>query len=446
MLGPQWSPNGDRILFGVGTYQAFFNGFGSRIMSHDQRVEGGAQIAVINPDGSGFREVTSGPNNSAFPSFAPDGKRFVYRSFGPDGEGLRIMNIETKQVTTLSSGYDNFPLWSPRGDLIMFSRLADGDYEIWTIKPDGTGAKQLTRSHGNDAHQSWSPDGEHIVFASARMGFKDEVVYTDAPQPYGELFVMRYDGTGVEQLTDNQWEEGTPAWQPTVKRATPLTVLASGGFRAAFNELLPEIEKTFGVNVTMLMGPSQGSGPDTIGAQLHRGVAADMVIMSREGLDELIGDKRIAPGTDVNLATSLLAVAVRAGAPKPDISTVDAFKQMLLRAKSITFRSSTTGIYLTTKLFPKLGIAEEMAKKSSTVGVAAVASGDADLSIQPISELLPQAGIVVVGPVPKEIQYVSTFSAAVLNGARDRDACRRLIAFLASEGAAASIKKSGMDR
>ena len=103
---------------------------------------------MINADGSGFHEVTSGVNNNGFPSMAPDGKRFVYRSFGPDGEGLRIMNLETKAVTTLTEGYDNFPLWSPRGDLIMFSRAAEGDYEIYTIKPDGTGVKRLTFSQG----------------------------------------------------------------------------------------------------------------------------------------------------------------------------------------------------------------------------------------------------------------------------------------------------------
>jgi Tol biopolymer transport system component len=221
VLAPQWSPQGDRVIFGLGVFNLFFNGFNGLLLKPGDRTEGGAQIAVVNPDGSGFREITAGPNNSAFPSFAPDGRRFVYRSFGPDGEGLRIMDIETKAVTVLTTGYDNFPLWSPRGDLIMFSRQARGDYEIWTIKPDGTGVKQLTHSHGNDAHQGWSPDGEYIVFASARMGFKDEVTYTDAPQPYGELFVMRYDGSGVEQLTDNQWEDGTPAWRPTVARRAP---------------------------------------------------------------------------------------------------------------------------------------------------------------------------------------------------------------------------------
>jgi Tol biopolymer transport system component len=215
VIAPQWSPRGDTIIFGVGDFGAFFNGFDARFVKPGQRAETGAQIAVIHPDGSGFREITSGSDNSAFPSMAPDGTRFVYRSFEQEGGGgLKIMNLETKAVTTLTTGYDNFPLWSPRGDLIMFSRLSGGNYEIWTVKPDGSEAKQLTFTRGNDAHQGWSPDGEHIVFASSRMGFKDEAIYTDAPQPYGEIFVMRFDGTAVEPLTDNQWEDGTPAWRP----------------------------------------------------------------------------------------------------------------------------------------------------------------------------------------------------------------------------------------
>jgi len=209
-----WLPSGDRIVFAIGSFPAFFEGFHSQFLKAGDRVEGGAQLAIVNADGSGFQELTSNADNNAFPSFAPDGKRLVYRTFTKDGYGLRIMNLQTKAVTTLTAGYDNFPLWSPRGDLIMFSRLIEGAYEIFTIKPDGSSLKRLTTTHGNDAHQGWSPDGEFIVFASSRMGFKDEVVYCDAPQPYGEIFVMRYDGTAVEQLTDNQWEEGTPAWQP----------------------------------------------------------------------------------------------------------------------------------------------------------------------------------------------------------------------------------------
>ncbi len=226
IMAPAWSPSGDRIIFGIGTYAAFYNGFHSQFFSASDRVEGGAQIAMIRPDGSGYTQVTSGTSNNGFPSMAPDGKRFVYRTFGPDGEGLRVMNIETKAVTRLTEGYDNFPLWSPRGDRIMFSRQADGDYEIYTVKPDGTGVTRLTFSKGNDAHMSWSPDGSHIVFASTRLGFKDEAIYTDAPQPYGELFVMKADGSDVQQITDNQWEDGTPAWVP--QGAPPRTVRAAG--------------------------------------------------------------------------------------------------------------------------------------------------------------------------------------------------------------------------
>lgn len=214
ILGPQWTADGEALVFGIGTFDAFFNGFHGLFLEPEDRVEDGAQIAMVNADGSGYRELTSGPNNNGFPSMSPDGRHMVYRSFGADGDGLRILDMETNEATVLSAGYDNFPLWSPRGDVIMFSRQVEGDYEIYTIKPDGTDERRLTRSLGNDAHMGWSPDGEFIVFASTRMGYKDEITYTDAPQPYGEIFAMRWDGSDVVQLTDNQWEEGTPAWQP----------------------------------------------------------------------------------------------------------------------------------------------------------------------------------------------------------------------------------------
>ena len=195
-----WAPNGDALLFGLGQY------FRNRAR--------GAQVAMIKPDGSGLREITSGINNNGFPSYAPDGKRFVYRTFGAEGQGLRIMNLEDGHVTKLTEDYDNFPRWSPRGDVIMFVRRLEGSFVIVTIAPDGQRLKRLTDPGSDDSHGAWSPDGEWIAFSSARMGFKDEALNTESPQPYGEIFVMRYDGTGVQQLTDNQWEEGTPAWLP----------------------------------------------------------------------------------------------------------------------------------------------------------------------------------------------------------------------------------------
>jgi len=224
-----------------------------------------------------------------------------------------------------------------------------------------------------------------------------------------------------------------------------LNVITSGGFASAYQQMLPQFEKSTGIKVTTARGASQGSGPNTIGAQLRRGVPADVVIMSREGLDDLIADGKIVAGTAVDLAQTPLGLAVRAGASKPDISTVEAFKQTLLRAKSITFPASTTGIYMTAKLFPQLGIADDLARKITNTGVAAVATGDAEIAIQPVSELLHAPGADFVGTIPKEIQYISIFSAAIVAGGKEAEASQRLIAFLKSEPAAKAIRDSGME-
>jgi molybdate transport system substrate-binding protein len=222
-------------------------------------------------------------------------------------------------------------------------------------------------------------------------------------------------------------------------------VLISGGFSAAYHELLPEFQNTTGVTVTTARGASQGDDPNTIGAQLRRGVPADVVIMSRSGLDELFAQGRIVIGSDVDLAQVPLGVAVRAGAPRPNISTVDAFKQTLLHAKSVGIQS-TSAIYMTTKLFPQLGIANEMAGKLSNAGAARVATGEIEMVVLPISEILPVRGVDFVGTIPAEIQFVVVFSAALVKGAKEPEASRRLITFLASEKATPAVEKVGMKR
>jgi molybdate transport system substrate-binding protein len=203
-----------------------------------------------------------------------------------------------------------------------------------------------------------------------------------------------------------------------------------------------------GIKVTTGSGASQGSGPQTIAAQLGRGVAADVVILSREGLDELIAAKRIALGTDVDLARVPLGVAVCAGTPKPDVSTVERFKQVLLKAKTIAIPASTGGIWLMTDVFPRLGIAEKINVELAPRGTGAtamVAAGEADITVLPVSEILHAAGVDFAGTIPPEIQLAQVFSAAVVAGSREVEAPKRLIEFLASAHASETIRKSGME-
>jgi molybdate transport system substrate-binding protein len=230
--------------------------------------------------------------------------------------------------------------------------------------------------------------------------------------------------------------------------ARHLNVLISGGFSAAYERLLPEFERESGIKVTTGSGASQGTGPQTIAAQLARGVAADVVILSREGLTELIAANRIVAATDVDLAQVPLGVAVRAGAAKPDVSTVAAFKQVLLGAKTVAMPASTSGIWLQADLFPRLGIAEAVSMTMAPRGTDAtrmVAAGDVDLAVMPVSEILHAAGVAFAGSIAPEIQFVQMFSAAIVAGSRQLEGSKRLIAFLASARAAEAIRSSGME-
>ena len=227
-----------------------------------------------------------------------------------------------------------------------------------------------------------------------------------------------------------------------------MKVIISGGFSTSYRELLPEFERSSGVSVTTLSGASQGKGPETIGAQLSRGLAVDVAILSREGLTELIAAGRIVAGSDVDLATAGIGAAVRAGTRRPDISTVAAFKQALLSARVVAVPASTSGIYLTEEVFPRLGIADKLDIRVMPRGsqsAALVASGDANIVVQPPSELARVPGLDYLGPIPDELQLVQTFCAAIVAGSKELDASRRLIAFLASERAAAAIRNNGME-
>jgi len=227
-----------------------------------------------------------------------------------------------------------------------------------------------------------------------------------------------------------------------------LHVLISGGFAPAYEKLLPEFERTTDIKITTGSGASQGAGPQTIAAQLARGVPTDVVILSREGLTDLAAANKIAAGTDKNLARVPLGVGVRTGTAKPDVSSVEAFKQVLLKAKIVAVPESTSGIWLMADLFPRLGIADKISVKPAPRGSDAtrmVATGEVDVTVQPVSEILVAPGVDFAGTLAPQIQFVQTFSAAAVAGSKQMDSAKRLIEFLASARAFEAIRNSGME-
>ena len=227
-----------------------------------------------------------------------------------------------------------------------------------------------------------------------------------------------------------------------------MKVIISGGFEKAYRQALPEFEETTGISVETGSGASQGKGPKTIAAQLERGVRADVVILSREGLAELSAAGRIVTGSDVDLGLAALGAAVRVGAREPDVGTVEGLKRALLAAKSVAVPQSTSGIYLLEVVFPKLGIADRISvqvTERGTGSVALVAEGKADIALQPVSELVGAPGIDYVGKLPQELQLIQTFAGAIVKGSDRPEAAKKLLRFLASERAAAAVNASGMD-
>jgi molybdate transport system substrate-binding protein len=227
-----------------------------------------------------------------------------------------------------------------------------------------------------------------------------------------------------------------------------LTVMMSGGFSLAYRQVLPEFERNTGIAVTTLSGASQGTGPKTIKSQLEQGVDVDMVILSKEGLDELTTAGRITKGSEVALASVPLGAAVRQGSPKPDISSVDALKRALLSASLVALPGSTSGIFLKDEVFPKLGIAGKVTSKLFARGIestGALATGEADLAIGPVSELVNQPGIELLGALPDDVQLVQVFTAAITGTAQHSEPAKRLIEFLASGQTTAAIRNSGME-
>jgi molybdate transport system substrate-binding protein len=235
---------------------------------------------------------------------------------------------------------------------------------------------------------------------------------------------------------------------PSPSGEAALVVMTSGTFTAAHLELAGDFERSANMRVTTAT-TSMGVGAESIPSRLKRGEPADVVIVAADTLNDLVAEKLVIADSRVELGQSRIGMAVRAGARKPDISSVDALKRVLLDAKSVALSSSVSGDYFTKELFPRLGIAGEMAQKTRRSGGERVgtliARGEAEIGFQQMSELLPITEIDVVGPLPSDVQRVTIFTAGVAAHSRRPDAARAYIRFLASSAASAAIAKTGLE-
>jgi molybdate transport system substrate-binding protein len=231
--------------------------------------------------------------------------------------------------------------------------------------------------------------------------------------------------------------------------ADEIKVMTSGAFTEAYQQLVQQFQKTTRHTVTTMFGASMGGAQDSIPMRLNRGEPVDVVIVIESAFEPLIKAGHVLPDSRVQLARSVIGVAVRKGAPRPDISSVAALRQALLQAKSIAYSASASGTYVSTELFQRLGVADQVKGKSKRIEServgAVVARGDAELGFQQVSELLPIEGIDYLGPLPADVQQVSIVTAVLATKASARTAAKELIDFLASPAAAATIHKTGLE-
>lgn len=228
-----------------------------------------------------------------------------------------------------------------------------------------------------------------------------------------------------------------------------IRVMTSGAFTAAHLALIPEVERLTGMKV-FTAATSIGTGDMSIASRLKRGEVVDIVIVAEPVQQQFIADGLVEKEGSMLVARSAIALAVREGAPKPDISTVDKLREMLLAAKSIGYSASESGKYYSGELVQRLGIADQVLPKSRFIGGgervgAVIARGELETGLQQISELLPIKGIAHITPLPDGVQKVSTFRAGVASSSTHKDVARKVIAFLASPAVAATIRSTGVE-
>ena len=228
---------------------------------------------------------------------------------------------------------------------------------------------------------------------------------------------------------------------PVAAEAAEVTCLCSNALKTVFEELAPQFEKATGHKLAITFGST-----NPLKARIEKGEAFDLTILGETAIDDLIKQGKLVAATRAVVARSGLGLAIRKGAPKPDIGTTETFKRTLLNAKSIAYlEGGLTGTYLKV-LFQRLGIADSMQSKHKSVrGAEAVANGEVELGVTQMSEILHQTGAELAGPLPPEIQNYTNFLSAIGAGARQADAARALLKYLASPAAARVMKANGLE-
>src|SRR5947208_3420438 len=226
--------------------------------------------------------------------------------------------------------------------------------------------------------------------------------------------------------------------------AAEIKVLSTQATEEAYRELVPQFERASGHKVTTVF-----TGTLDANKRLAAGETYDLLIMSGPSIEEHIKGGKVVAGSRVDLAKSGVGVGVKAGAPKPDIGTVEALKKAVLAAKSIGYSTGPSGIYII-GLFQRLGIGDEVKGKlkQTPTGVfvgSIIASGEAEIGFQQVSELSFFPGIDYVGPLPAEVQLITVFSAGIPAGTRQADAAKSLVSFITAPAAAAIFKKHALD-
>jgi len=230
--------------------------------------------------------------------------------------------------------------------------------------------------------------------------------------------------------------------------ADPLAVASSGGFAAAYKQLVAQWQRESGQEVNSQWGPSMGQTANAIPQRLARNEPIDVVIMVGDSLDKLMASGQLVPGSKVVLADSTIACAVPQGRLRPDISTVEGLKGALLSARSVAWSDSASGEYIEREMLDKIGVAAQVRPKGRKIPATPVgeviARQEADFGCQQRSELLPVKGIDIVGDLPAEVQYVTQFSAAIVSMSAHKEEARLFLQFLSAPQNAGVIRDTGM--